>query len=273
MRNLFATVINSSALQSFGARIRHIPVLGSFSHKVVRRLLPAGTRVASVVRKGPGAGLQLLLDPRFEAQYADALYEPNLLKCLETHLRPGDVFYDIGGHIGFVTLVGARLVGPQGGVFAFEADPENAARILTHIQMNSLPQIELVQAAVWSESKTLSFHRAPGSSSRNTGSVADGTASQGADGLIVVEAVTLDSFAVGHRLPAVVKIDVEGAEGEVLKGAETVFRTSKPTLICEIHHDRAAENVAAWLASVGYHWKWLDAETRFPRHLVAQPNP
>ena len=50
-----------------------------------------------------------------------------------------------------------------------------------------------------------------------------------------MEAITLDHFALEHRPPAVVKIDVEGAEEQVLEGAEAVFRESQPILICEIH--------------------------------------
>ena len=91
-----------------------------------------------------------------------------------------------------------------------------------------------------------------------------------ADGIIVVEAETLDHFVADHRSPTVVKIDVEGAEEEVLKGAEEVFRRSKPTLICEVHNERAAEGVAAWLARMGYQSKWLATGAEFPRHLVAR---
>ena len=248
-------------------------MLGDLLHKLALRVLPGGTRVTTCVRKGLGSGLLLTLNPRYEAQYAAGLYEVAMLKCLAAHLKQGDVLYDVGGHIGFVSLVGAQLVGLEGKVFAFEADPENASRIRDHAQMNSLPQVEVVPAAVWSECKTLSFHRAPASSSRNTGAVAGGTENASAEEMIVVEAVTLDRFALDHRPPTVIKIDVEGSEEEVLKGAETVFLTGKPLLICEIHHAQSAEGVVSWLESVGYSWTWHGAESQFPRHLVAQANP
>ncbi|MGB6546806.1 MAG: FkbM family methyltransferase, partial [Candidatus Acidiferrales bacterium] len=204
------------------------------------QMIPVGTRFAIDVHKGEGAGLRLSLDPRFEALYAAGFYEASLLGCLLAHLKPGDVFYDVGAHIGYVSLVAARVVGAAGKVFAFEADPVNAARIAGHVQMNALPQVDLVPAAVWSECKTLSFQRASDSSSRNKGAIADSGQDGGGDGTIAVEAVTLDRFAEDHRPPAVVKVDVEGAEEEVLKGAEGVFRTARPTLICEVHHGRAA---------------------------------
>jgi FkbM family methyltransferase len=267
--SLTARLICASAVQSFYARARAIPILGEFLHMFVRRALPIGARVTTRVREGQGSGLLLTLNPRYEAQYT-GYYELALLELLAAHLKKGDVFYDVGAHIGFVSLVGARLVGPEGRVFAFEADSDNASRIREHARMNALPQVEVVAAAVWSECKALTFHRASASSSRNTGSVANGTEAPGAEGMILVEATTIDHFALRYRPPAMVKIDVEGAEEEVLKGAKAVFGTSKPSLICEIHHAQSAESVMRWLASVGYSWKWLGPESHFPRHLIAR---
>jgi FkbM family methyltransferase len=269
---LLSRIANTPAVLTIYSKIRKIPVLGEWAHVLMLRIIPVGTRYPTLVRKGEGAGLILSLDARFGAFYAAGSYETAMLANLMPRLREGDVLYDVGAHIGYVSLVAARVVGPRGRVFAFEADPENAARIAGHAQMNALPQVELVPGAVWSECRTLSFHRASASSSRNTGAIADSGGGDSSDGNIVVEAVTLDRFAEDHRPPAVVKIDVEGAEVEVLKGAEGVFRRSKPTLICEVHHGRAAEGVAAWLATMGYEWKWLGDVAAFPRHLVAQPD-
>jgi FkbM family methyltransferase len=268
--SLLASVVCAPSVQSLYARAREIPILGELLHKLALRVLPGGTRVTRCVRNGLGSGLLLTLNPRYEAQYATGTYEVALLKYLAAHLKQGDVLYDVGGHIGFVSLVGARLVGLEGRVFAFEPDPENASWIRDHAQMNALPQIEVVPAAVWSECKTVSFHRAPTSSSRNTGAVAGWAVNAGADRMIVAEALTLDRFALDHLPPTVIKIDVEGNEEEVLKGAETVFLRRKPLLICEIHHARSAEGVVSWLESVGYIWTWVGGESRFPRHLVAQ---
>lgn len=222
------------------------------------------------VRAGQAAGLSLSIDPRYEVQYAAGLHENRLLECLASHLRPGDTFYDVGAHVGFVTLVAARLVGPQGKVFAFEADPENSARTGDHARMNSLPQVEVVCSAVWSESTTLSFARAADASSRNTGAIAQFVEDSDAGQVISIPAITLDRFAEEHRAPNVIKIDVEGAEGDVLKGAEAVFREARPILICEVHHADACAAVSEWLAQREYRWEWLSQEAQFPRHFVAQ---
>lgn len=270
MQTLLSRSASAPRLQALYARIRQVPWLGESCHKLVQLMMPAGTRLPTRVRKGPGAGLRLSLDPRYEAQYAAGFHETALVAWLAAHLKPGDVFYDVGAHIGYISLVAARLAGTGGNVFAFEPDPGNAARIRGHVQLNSLPQVEVVETAVWSECKTLLFQRASDSSSKNTGAVAALGNGQGAAKTVMVEAMTLDRFAANHRLPNVVKVDVEGAEEDVLKGAEELFRTSKPTLICEIHNPRAAEGVATWLKALDYQWKWLAESAEFPRHLVAR---
>ena len=106
----------------------------------------------------------------------------------------------------------ARLVGSEGKIYAFEVEAENSKRILEHGQMNSLPQIELVQTAVWSECTTLFFRPDSDSSGRKTGAVSRNQGNHEGPAVSVVEDVTLDHFALKHKLPDVVKIDGEGAE-------------------------------------------------------------
>jgi FkbM family methyltransferase len=267
---MISRLLYSPALQQSYNRIRQMPVVGRLVHALVRNILPPKTRLSITVRSGLAAGLFLSLDPRYESEYAAGVHEKLLLRSLESHLQRRDVLYDVGAHVGFISLVAARIVGSEGKVYAFEADSENSKRILEHQGMNSLPQIEVVHAAVWSECTTLWFRRDSDASSRNSGAVSRIAGDETDPGVSVVDAVTLDHFALDHRPPTVVKIDVEGAEEQVLLGAEAVFRVSHPTLICEIHNARAAEGVASWLARQGYGWKWLSEGDGFPRHLVAE---
>jgi hypothetical protein len=148
-----------------------MPIIGGLAHWVVRRALPQGTRCVVTVRSGLGRGLCLLVDPRYEVEYSAGAHERKVLEWLAAHLENGGVLYDIGAHIGFISLTSAKLVGEDGNVFAFEADTENAERITGHVQMNALAQIELVPYAAWSECKTLTFWQSSSLSSRNTGMV------------------------------------------------------------------------------------------------------
>ena len=106
-------------------------------------------------------------------------------------------------------MFASELVGSAGAIFAFEADPENAKRIETHVRRNNLGQIHVLSCAVWSSNEHLSFERASAGSSGNQGSVA-ATSARTKQDVIVVESTSLDNFANKHLPPALIKIDVEG---------------------------------------------------------------
>jgi len=251
------------------ARLRRVPILGSLLAWVGRRIVPQDTLVWVQVKKGPAAGIWLHLNPRFEADYAGQNYEPAVEKALFSHVQPGGIFYDVGAHIGVFSLMAARLVGPRGCVFAFEPDPANLRRIGEHIERNQLPMIEPVSRAAWSSVGRARFERANPRSSLNRGSLA-AVAPVVSDETFEVETITLDEFAVQNSPPDVIKLDVEGAETGVLRGADMIFRRFKPVLVCEIHHPRAASEVTQWLSERGYEWDWVEDFLEFPRHLLAQ---
>jgi len=248
----------------------HIPIIGTALKKLTRRAVPLETRVWIDIRAGLGKGLSLYLDPRFEMDYVSGKYEMDLQKALSAHLQPGSVVYDVGAHIGVVSMFASELVGSAGAIFAFEADPENAKRVKTHVQRNNLSQIQVFSCAVWSSDGQLSFERASGESSRNQGNVAVTSACTKQD-VIVVESISLDTFANRHLPPTLIKIDVEGAEAEVLYGCDQIFARSRPTVICEVHHRQAERHVRAWLSQRGYSLEWLAGPAKFPRHLLAMP--
>jgi FkbM family methyltransferase len=210
------------------------------------------------------------LDSRYEDGYARGGHEPLVEEMLTSHLHPGFVVYDVGAHIGILGLIAARVVGREGEVIAFEADPGNAERITEHALRNSMPQIKVVQSAVWRTSGRLRFERASSQSSRNQGAVVSGATKEDSE-TIDVQAVSLDEFARAHRPPNVIKVDVEGAEDAVLEGSDSLFSSVKPILICEIHNSEACLNVTLWLSKRNYSYVWLEASEKFPRHLIAKP--
>jgi len=201
--------------------------------------------------------------------YAEGQYEAVVQRALCAHLKPGSVFYDVGAHIGIVSMFGGQLVGTKGMVYAFEADPANASRIEEHLRRNNFNQIRVVPCAVWSCEGRLKFKCASTQSSRNEGAIAADTATSG-ESTIEVEALSLDHFVKDHFPPTLLKIDVEGAEAEILRGSEEVFSRTRPVMICEVHHEQAAQEVAEWLQQRGYTFEWLEDSPQFPRHLLAR---
>ncbi len=245
------------------------PVVGAPLRRLVLRLLPAETSAWFRISAGLGKGLWVHLDPRFEIDYAHGNYEAFIEHELSLHLKPGSVFYDVGAHIGILSLAAARLVGTSGTVFAFEPDSRNVERIQRNARRNHLARIQVVPCAVWSVSGRMCFERASQYSSHNQGALRTGPG-MGEANTIEVDAIALDDFVASHDSPALIKIDVEGAEAAVLRGSERIFAMTKPVVICEIHHEAAAQEVTQWLRGRGYTFEWLKGSAHFPRHLVAR---
>jgi FkbM family methyltransferase len=134
--------------------------------------------------------------------------------------------------------------------------------------------IQAVHAAVWSHQSAsgISFRR--GKSEASQGGVeSDGQRPVLANGEIIsVPVTTLDDFvAAGGSVPHLVKIDVEGGEYEVLRGGSTLFANHRPQIVVEVHHQEAADKIAAWLDEFRYSAKWRIPAENFPRYLIAWP--
>jgi FkbM family methyltransferase len=207
------------------------------------------------------------LFPRWETEVWEGTHEMEVQQLFAQHVRAGTTFYDIGGGSGFYSMVAARL-GAQ--VIVFEASAENGASISRHLERNGLErQVRLIHSAVFSHTGVVSLQ----GSARETGhgnyrvQAVDPESTQ----LPRVSCTTLDDFVKENPKPDFVKIDVEGAESEVLKGAETLFCTARPLLVCEIHDEANASFATRWLEEKNYMSRWLEDDSRFPRHLYASP--
>jgi FkbM family methyltransferase len=190
--------------------------------------------------------------------------ELSVQHVLVGQLGPGSVFYDVGAGFGFYSLLGARL-GAQ--TYAFEPDEESANALRHHTKLNSLmPKIELVRSAVLAASGVAFFDGATPDRGHGKPLVPDYPGSS-----ITVPLTSLDDFVIQHPLPTLIKIDVEGSELEVLKGAEGLFSRCRPTVICEIHSASNSLFVSSWLERKGYLVKHLGTRSEYPYYLVAKP--
>ena len=196
------------------------------------------------VRGGVARGTRLALDLRREKAYWLGHYEPEAQSFLESHVGAGDVVYDLGAHVGFFSICAGRL-GAK--VYAFEPLARNAARIRRQADMNGLP-IEVVEAAVWDSDGGV--HLEDGDSDSEWRAAEGGA----------VASIRLDDFASHHDPPTFVKIDVEGAEGRVLRGAEAMIRRYRPTILCEVHGDELRGEVLGLLE--GYEFENVGSEWR-----------
>jgi FkbM family methyltransferase len=239
-----------------------------------RRALPSRTAWMQV-QSGFAQGLWMRLRIPEEAGFWRGVHEPGVQSAFSALLRPGDVVYDVGAHLGSLALGAARLVGASGRVVAFDGDPENVERLRENSSRNHLnSRVQVVHAAVWSHRSAsgISFRR--GKSLPSQGGVeSDGQRPVLGDGEIIsVPVTTLDDFvAAGGPVPQLVKIDVEGGEYEVLRGGASLFANQRPLLLVEVHHQQAADNIGAWLSEFRYSAEWRIPPEKFPRYLIAWP--
>ena len=233
--------------------LRRVPVLGNCMSWAGARLVPRDSLVWAQVQRGPAQGLWLHLNPRTGTAYFEGGGEPEVQEALQQHLRPGMTFYDIGANIGFFSLLAARLVGNDGAVLAFEADPDVAARLREHVSRNSMNWIAVEQQAVWSETGVVPFARTDPANSpdRGLGHVAE----EGIGGTIEVQAISLDDYSCAHGAPDFLKCDVEGAEVEVFRGAQRLLRDKRPRIICEMHSDENRRALGKEFTRFSYKWK------------------
>ena len=170
-------------------------------------------------------------------------YEPEQTRLFEEHVRPGATVLDIGAHVGYYTLLSAVLAGPSGRVVAFEPSPANAAFLRRHVALNRLGQVSVEEAAVSDRAGTARFGSGSGS---GTGHLAE-------KGEITVRTLTVDGLCAEHGLtPTAVKIDVEGAEAAVLRGARETLARARPAVFLSTHGLEAHAASLALLRDLGY---------------------
>jgi len=260
----------------FYKRLKTIKWVGSAVRWAAGLVFPARRARWVEVPRGPGRGLALLVYPRYDLEYVRGHHEPWMQDQLSLWLRPGDVFFDVGAHLGFFSLLAARLVGSGGGVFAFEPDPHNFARLEANVARNGTYWVSPFPAAVSDRRGQVSFARCATACSHMQGKVLVDESSGDADTL-TVQAVTLDDHY--DRRTGVVKVDVEGGELLVLSGAPRLLAEGSLRWLVEAHSEELEGAVVRVFHEAGYGCRTL-SRLRSPsvsdasgRYVIAEREP
>lgn len=198
-------------------------------------ILPIRTRI----RSGPNEGCWWSVA---SGRYLKGTVEQARMRLLEHLLHEGDACWDVGAHHGYVALHASRCVGSAGTVNAFEPSPYNLTYLRKHLAWNARDNIDLMPLAVSAEDGTAMLAES-GSSRAFT---------LGAKG-VAVETVSVPSLLDRHgiRPPDVLKIDVEGAEGDVVEAAAQHLAPSCVALVA-IHSMENYRRVTAAFRDAGF---------------------
>jgi FkbM family methyltransferase len=189
-------------------------------------LLPRETEVR--ILRGPLRGKKWIVGASSHACWAGT-YEVDRLNAFAEAISPTSTVYDIGANVGIYSLLASMKVGLSAKVYAFEPLERNLRYLRRHMTLNQVQNCIILEAAVSNTEGKLRFSSAPWEYSM-------GRLSK--DGEIEVSSVTLDNCIYGERRlspPDIVKIDVEGAELEVLEGASKTLSEFHPIILVEVH--------------------------------------
>jgi len=170
-------------------------------------------------------------------------YEYRKQRLFATLVSPGDTVFDIGANVGFYTLLASVQTGPKGTVVAFEPLLRNVELLERHVRLNALRNVSVVRAAVGNRKGTIRF--APDLHSNSMGHIDE-------TGSLEVPLVSLDGLMESGAIamPDVVKIDVEGAEYDVLQGAAQLVARARPLILLATHgaevHLRCCDLLQGW---------------------------
>lgn len=247
------------------ARVPRGVLLAVDRHPRVKRLLrtlgergaPAGGLREVELPTGPLAGTTMTLDFSTDERrlYAGA-YEPWVHDVLHRHLDERDLVWDVGAHIGYYVLWAAKA-SPRRHL-ALEPDPVTLRRLTGHLGGAAVDVLPVAAGA------------APGVA-RFASSAEQSLVSRFSDaGDVEVEVVTLDSLLDGREPPTLVMMDIEGAEGDALRGATRLLTEVRPAWLVELHGEgglRAYETLRA----AGYDITTSNTRTPVAEQLRTQP--
>jgi FkbM family methyltransferase len=197
-----------------------------------------------------GYSLQLDLSDYIQRSIYLNAFEPRESDLVRRYLKPGMTFVDSGANVGYYTLLAGSLVGEAGLVIAFEPSPYAFARLLNTVEDNHLPQVQVLQAGLSDVSGELQLYMPKLSGNHTPSMIAN-------DGGTAINVTThrLDEYLTNAGIDHVdlLKLDVEGFEPNVIRGAEGYIQSGRiHALLCEFNQP------------------WLEANDSSPGQLFEQ---
>jgi FkbM family methyltransferase len=270
------TVAPPSWIRALGAVVRRMP---RGRYRLVSSLrASAQPFVATLAGDAGGARFGCDLSDEIAREVClTGCYEPPVTRLLQRRLHVGAVMVDVGANWGYFTLVAAAAVGRSGRVLALEPDPRQFERLVENIRLNNFSHVTATSsaAAACPGSAVLAGYR---EQSGNRGvSRIDAAASEPR---FDVECIAVDDLTINFPRVDVVKIDVEGAELDVLRGMECgLARERYRAILLELHPDLLRQQAIdpdtclRLLADAGYRGWTIDQSRRVYTRAADAPVP
>ncbi len=221
-------------------------------------------RIAVDTRLGNGMKIRVVWTDVIGYSIAvDGYYDIPTVRVIQELLKAGMTFVDVGAHVGQYSLLASGLVGKEGAVHSFEPEPEVFNLLRHNILINGLHNVHLIGCALGASPKDVELYVARPDNIGQT-SLRQPTNFSGVQ--VKVQCRTLDDYAEEHGMNRInlIKIDVEGAELDVLLGARGVLsRNPKPHIIIEFWEEflqaygSSCARVAEFLRGNGYSLFWI----------------
>ena len=228
-----------------------VSLLLDFIPRSIRKRYPFFTKLSKIIRERMIRNVTIRVwgvkYSLFDYEYF-AIVQPYFESWIWNYLKPkkGDVFVDVGAHIGKYTCLVAKIASK---VIALEPHPVNYHYLVKNIRANHLDNVIALNVAAWKENSELKLYSGSTSGRHSVKYARDGEH-------ITVKARRIDDILEELNIDRVdwVKIDVEGAEYEVLQGMERTLRRCRCKLILECRRENLGK-VISFLRNLGYRTK------------------
>jgi FkbM family methyltransferase len=262
-------------LKGLRERIKRLPVIGPAMHHLYLTAAYHEGKVETI-RDGMFKGMKFRrFMHTFSQSYIGRDYEIELQGVFIALIKPGQVVYDLGENVGFMTLPASKLVGPPGTVIALEPSRLTARQLRAQVDVNHLKNMVVEEYAVAEVVGTADFIVEEFSVMARLEKVGE------VDGKKLrtqsVRTTTLDHMIGIHKAPQLLKIDIEGAELLALAGAARLIEEFRPILVVELHSEDLSRRFLALMHEKRYEVALPNGEKALPevysRFVVAKPLP
>jgi len=225
------------------------------------RKLPNFKEKNIAIKSGPLKGYKWNLASRNNAFFIGD-HEEDQIKFILDNLDDNGCFYDIGANAGYYSIAASLKLKKENSIFAFEPMPHFVDMVNYHAKLNNVKNIEVFQYALSDKPGEVEFSNIEESSGNTY--VQDSSLYKKSSNVIKVKTIGLDDFlesTPGAKPPTIIKLDAEGAEYDVLKGAKNMLLKYKPLMLLSTH-DRHLPGVKKrcldFLSELGFEYEEQD---------------